>query len=155
MKLKKKQVNINAMHKKNNYECLFCSKDLTTALGLQERKNCPIYNEQLKKNEPLVAFLICVDCMTNGNFPTKKDIDYIREGWNKGGFLWSNYRKIGQEDLLLALLIDWMAVNRIKVDFTSQGRVYLSNHRDEKGLVVNLNKWNVWQKSLQDKNKES
>ncbi|CAG8651329.1 16831_t:CDS:2, partial [Racocetra persica] len=60
-------------------------RDLTKDLGLEEEADYPIYHNQLiKKKKPLVAFLICIDCMTNGIFPDEYDIEYIRKGWNKG-----------------------------------------------------------------------
>ena len=135
--------------KKHNYECLFCGKDLTNDLDFGEKVNYPIYYKQIKKNEPLVAFLICIECATNGNFPAREDIEYIWEGWNKGGFLWANYRKMNQEFLLLCLLMDRIKDGSIKIE-TDQNKIFLSNKWGEKKLMVDINRWNSRKKNEEE-----
>lgn len=138
------------MNKRNNYECLFCSKDLTKDLGFKKETSYPIYHKQLNKNQPLVAFLICSDCITHGIFPDEEDIKYIREGWDKGGFLWNNYRKASQEVILLGLLADRISDGRIKIKPNNQKELCLSCEWRGKPLVINLNEL----KLRQEKNEE-
>ena len=127
------------MDKKNSYECLLCNKDLTKELGFGEEVSYPIYHEQLNKNESLVAFLICSDCITHGIFPDEEDIKYIREGWNKGGFLLGNYKKSNSEVILLCLLADRIADGKVKVELNDQKGTCLTCKWEEKPLTINLN----------------
>ncbi|CAG8849935.1 15300_t:CDS:1, partial [Racocetra persica] len=51
---------------------------LTKDLGFSEKVDYQIYHKQLDKSKLPVAFLICVECMTYGNFPSKEDIEHIQ-----------------------------------------------------------------------------
>ena len=137
------------MSNKNIYQCLLCDKDLTRSLDFSKEVDYQIYHKQLDKRKLPVAFLICTECMTYGNFPSEEDIKYIQEWWNRGGFLWANRRRMSSEWLLLGLLTDRIKDGRIKIELTEQGKVLLSSLWDDKKLVVDLS-----EESLKQKKKE-